>query len=73
MIKAWTEEAWEDFEYWTTQDRKVLKHILQLLKTLTETVMKASASPSASAETCPAIGAAVSTMQTVSFTELMGM
>ena len=32
MIKAWTEEAWEDFEYWTTQDRKVLKHILQLLK-----------------------------------------
>ena len=32
MIKAWTEEAWEDFEYWTTQDRKVLKRILQLLK-----------------------------------------
>ena len=31
MIKAWTEEAWEDFEYWTTQDRKVLKRILQLL------------------------------------------
>ena len=32
MIKAWTEEAWEDFEYWTTQDRRVLKRILQLLK-----------------------------------------
>ncbi|MFR5990522.1 MAG: Txe/YoeB family addiction module toxin [Faecalibacterium prausnitzii] len=32
IIKAWTEEAWEDFEYWTTQDRKVLKRILQLLK-----------------------------------------
>ena len=32
MIKAWTEEAWEDFEYWTRQDRKVLKRILQLLK-----------------------------------------
>ena len=24
MIKAWTEEAWEDFEYWTTQDRRML-------------------------------------------------
>ena len=32
MIKAWTEEAWEDFEYWTRQDRKMLKRILQLLK-----------------------------------------
>lgn len=32
MIKAWTEEAWEDFEYWTTQDRRMLKRILQLLK-----------------------------------------
>ena len=29
MIKAWTEEAWEDFEYWTTQDRRMLKRILQ--------------------------------------------
>ena len=32
MIKAWTEEAWEDFEYWTTRDRRMLKRILQLLK-----------------------------------------
>lgn len=32
MIKAWTDEAWEDFEYWTTQDRKTLKRILQLLR-----------------------------------------
>ncbi len=32
MIKAWTEEAWEDFEYWTKQDKKTLKRILQLLK-----------------------------------------
>jgi len=28
MIKAWTDEAWEDFEYWTKQDRKTLKRIL---------------------------------------------
>ena len=32
MIKAWTDEAWEDFEYWTKQDRKTLKRILTLIK-----------------------------------------
>ncbi|MBQ9493184.1 MAG: Txe/YoeB family addiction module toxin [Oscillibacter sp.] len=32
MVKAWTDAAWEDFEYWTTQDKKTLRRILQLLK-----------------------------------------
>ena len=32
MIKAWTDEAWEDFEYWLRQDKKTLKRILLLLK-----------------------------------------
>lgn len=32
MIKSWTDDAWEDFEYWTRQDKKTLKRILQLLK-----------------------------------------
>lgn len=32
MIKSWTDEAWEDFEYWTKQDKRTLKRILQLLK-----------------------------------------
>ena len=32
MIKAWTDEAWEDFEYWLKQDKKTLKRILLLLK-----------------------------------------
>lgn len=32
MIKAWSDEAWEDFEYWLKQDKKTLKRILQLLK-----------------------------------------
>ena len=31
MIKAWTDEAWEDFEYWTKQDKNTLKRILLLL------------------------------------------
>ena len=32
MIKSWSDEAWEDFEYWTTQDKKTLKRILKLIK-----------------------------------------
>ena len=32
MIKAWSDAAWEDFGYWTKQDKKTLKRILQLLK-----------------------------------------
>jgi len=32
VIKAWTDDAWKDFEYWTKQDKKTLKRILALLK-----------------------------------------
>lgn len=32
MIKAWSDAAWEDFEYWMKQDKKTLKRILKLLK-----------------------------------------
>ena len=32
MIKSWSDAAGEDFEYWTKQDKKTLKRILQLLK-----------------------------------------
>ncbi len=32
MIKSWTDAAWEDFEYWTHEDKKTLRRILQLLK-----------------------------------------
>ena len=32
MKKSWTDSAWEDFEYWTSHDRKILKKILALLK-----------------------------------------
>lgn len=34
MIKAWSDAAWEDFEYWTKQNKKTLKRILQLLKNI---------------------------------------
>jgi toxin YoeB len=29
---VWFEEAWEDYLYWQTQDRKTLKRINQLLR-----------------------------------------
>ena len=32
MNKIWSDEAWEDYEYWQTQDRKTLVKINKLLK-----------------------------------------
>ena len=32
MNKVFSDEAWEDFEYWTKQDRKTLKRIIQFLQ-----------------------------------------
>lgn len=29
---AWTEEGWEDYLYWQTQDRKILKRINTLIE-----------------------------------------
>ncbi len=32
MIKVWTDEAWNDYIYWQSQDKKTLKRINNLLK-----------------------------------------
>ncbi|MCI8528558.1 MAG: Txe/YoeB family addiction module toxin [Lachnospiraceae bacterium] len=32
MRKIWFDEAWDDYLYWQTQDRKILKRINMLLK-----------------------------------------
>jgi toxin YoeB len=32
MIKLWQDEAWEDYLYWQTQDKKTLKRINKLLQ-----------------------------------------
>jgi toxin YoeB len=32
MYKVWFEEAWEDYLYWQTQDKKTLKRIHSLIK-----------------------------------------
>ena len=32
MIKIWQDDAWDDYLYWQSQDKKTLKRINQLLK-----------------------------------------
>lgn len=32
MNKLWSDEAWEDYLYWQTQDKKTLRRIHQLIK-----------------------------------------
>jgi toxin YoeB len=32
MIKAWQDEAWNDYQYWQKQDLKTFKKINQLVK-----------------------------------------
>ena len=32
MNKLWTDDAWNDYLYWSMQDKKTLKRINQLLK-----------------------------------------
>ncbi|MCL1931016.1 MAG: Txe/YoeB family addiction module toxin [Treponema sp.] len=32
MEKLWTDEAWDDYLYWQTQDKKTLKRINQLIQ-----------------------------------------
>jgi toxin YoeB len=32
MIKQWTDRAWENYLYWQTQDKKMLKRVNQLIK-----------------------------------------
>ena len=32
MLKIWDDIAWEDYEYWQTQDKKTLKKINSLIK-----------------------------------------
>ena len=32
MNKIWFDEAWEDYLYWQTQDKKTLKRINQLIR-----------------------------------------
>ena len=45
MIKAWTDDAWADFEYWTEQDKKTLRRIKELLKDIDRNCYKGKGKP----------------------------
>lgn len=48
MKKSWFEEAWSDYEYWQTEDRKTLKKINNLLKDIERNgELKGTGSPEA--------------------------
>ncbi len=32
MIKIWSDDAWDDYLYWQTQDKKTLKKVNSLIK-----------------------------------------
>lgn len=47
MNKAWQDDAWEDYLYWQTQDRKTLKRINELLKDIDRNVYSGIGKPEA--------------------------
>lgn len=48
MKKIWSDEGWEDYLYWQTQDKKTLKKINNLLKSIErDGVMKGLGKPEA--------------------------
>jgi toxin YoeB len=45
MEKIWSDNAWEDYLYWQTQDRKTLKRINELLKDIDRNGYKCKGKP----------------------------
>lgn len=45
MRKIWSEDAWEDYLYWQTQDKKILKKINQLLKDIDQNAYESIGKP----------------------------
>ncbi len=42
---AWTDEAWEDYMYWQTQDKKTLKRVNKLLEDIKRDPFKGIGKP----------------------------
>ena len=40
MQKAWTDDGWEDYLYWQSQDRKTLKRINKIIEDIERTGSK---------------------------------
>lgn len=45
MNKLFSDEAWEDYLYWLTQDKKTVKRINQLLKDIDRNIHKGIGKP----------------------------
>jgi toxin YoeB len=45
MRKLWDDTAWEEYEYWQDQDRKTLKKINRLLKSIERNDYKCEGTP----------------------------
>ena len=45
MVKAWSDAAWQELEYWTKQDRKTLTKILELLRDIDRNGYKGMGKP----------------------------
>ena len=47
MRKIWSDEAWEDYIYWQTQDKKTLKKINRLLEDISRNGYNCTGKPEA--------------------------
>ena len=56
MRKLWQDEAWEEYLYWQTQDKKTLKKINKLLMDIDRNGYQCTGNQSHSAETLLDIG-----------------
>ncbi|MFV0341468.1 MAG: Txe/YoeB family addiction module toxin [Anaerocolumna sp.] len=45
MKLIWFDEAWDDYVYWQTQDKKTLKKINSLIKEITRTPFEGTGKP----------------------------
>ncbi len=45
MILSFSDDAWDDYLYWQTQDKKILKKINKLIKEIQRTPFEGTAEP----------------------------
>lgn len=64
MNKSWSDNAWEDYLYWQSQDRKMLRRINELLRDIERDPFKGRVNPNRSNMSGRVIGAAGSMIPT---------
>ena len=40
MKKVWSDEAWEEYLYWQTQDKKIIRKINNLIKNIDRKILR---------------------------------